>query len=211
MKNKEKIDSNNKKWREANKDIANGLSASYYKNHKERLLNIRKEKKKLDPEYESRIWQKRKAKYGDELNKKRREYTIKNPHIIAKSRRLYRANKRENDPLFVLKHSIRRNIGLYFTKGRYIKKQSTEEIIGCSFEFFKAYIESKFEPWMDWSNYGLFNNTPNYGWDLDHKIPVSLAETEQQLITLNHYTNFQPMCSYENRIVKNNKLNYKAA
>ena len=59
---------------------------------------------------------------------------------------------------------------------------------------------------MSWDNYGLYNGTPNYGWDIDHKIPNSSALTEQEVVQLNHYTNLQPLCSYYNRDVKRNKV-----
>jgi hypothetical protein len=61
---------------------------------------------------------------------------------------------------------------------------------------------------MTWENRGLFNGTENYGWDLDHIIPISSATTEEQVIELNHYTNFQPLCSHINRNVKKDRLDY---
>jgi hypothetical protein len=66
------------------------------------------------------------------------------------------------------------------------------------------YIESKFEDWMNWDNRGKFNGELNYGWDLDHIVPISSAVTEEDIIKLNHYTNFQPLCSYINRVIKKN-------
>ena len=86
--------------------------------------------------------------------------------------------------------------------------EKTEEILGCSFEEFKIYLESKFEPWMTWNNRGLYNSSKlNYGWDIDHKIPLASAETEEEIIKLNHYTNLQPLCSYTNRVIKRDKIN----
>jgi hypothetical protein len=74
----------------------------------------------------------------------------------------------------------------------------------CTHENFKLYLESKFEPWMTWDNYGLYNGTPEYGWDIDHIIPSSTAKDEFEIISLNHYTNLQPLCSYYNRVIKTN-------
>ena len=75
-------------------------------------------------------------------------------------------------------------------------------------EFFKAYLESQFLPWMSWDNYGLYNGEFNYGFDLDHIIPISSAQIEADLLTLNHYSNFQPLCSKINREIKRDNLNY---
>ena len=74
---------------------------------------------------------------------------------------------------------------------------------------FKKYLESKFEPWMSWDNYGNWNGQPKeskISWDIDHIIPVSTANSIDEIIKLNHHTNLQPLCSYKNRYVKRNKL-----
>ena len=70
----------------------------------------------------------------------------------------------------------------------------------------KQYAVLYREFWMNWQNRGLYNGDFNYGWDIDHIIPVSLAESESDIIKLNHYTNLQPLCSKVNRNIKKNKL-----
>jgi hypothetical protein len=83
------------------------------------------------------------------------------------------------------------------------KSKRTEEMLGCSVKEFKKYLENGFEPWMTWDNYGMFNE--NYDtWQLDHITPVSSATTEEGLIILNHYSNFQPLRVVDN-ILKSNK------
>lgn len=79
-------------------------------------------------------------------------------------------------------------------------------MLGCSFDKFKSHLESKFESWMSWDNYGKYNGELNYGWDIDHIIPISSATTEEEIIKLNHHTNLQPLCSRVNRDIK--KDNY---
>jgi hypothetical protein len=51
-----------------------------------------------------------------------------------------------------------------------------------------------------------YNGSENFGWDIDHFIPVSSAKTEEDIVKLNHYTNLQPLCSYVNRYIKRNKI-----
>lgn len=60
---------------------------------------------------------------------------------------------------------------------------------------------------MSWENYGKYNGELNYGWDIDHIIPLSSANDESELIKLNHYSNLQPLCSYINRYIKSDKIN----
>ena len=58
---------------------------------------------------------------------------------------------------------------------------------------------------MSYDNYGKYNGCFNYGWDIDHIIPISTAVNDQDLLRLNHYTNLQPLCSKMNRDIKYNK------
>jgi hypothetical protein len=90
---------------------------------------------------------------------------------------------------------------------RDLKQNKTSDILGCTFEEFKLYLESKFEDWMTWENRGLYNGEFNYGWDIDHIIPTSSAKTEEEIIKLNHYTNLQPLCSKINRYIKRDLIN----
>ena len=55
---------------------------------------------------------------------------------------------------------------------------------------------------MSWENYGKYNGEINYGWDIDHIIPISIAKTEEDVMKLSHYTNLQPLCGFINRCVK---------
>jgi hypothetical protein len=59
---------------------------------------------------------------------------------------------------------------------------------------------------MTWENKGLYNGELNYGWDVDHIIPLSSVETEEEIIKLNHYTNLQPLCSKVNRDIKKDNV-----
>ena len=70
-------------------------------------------------------------------------------------------------------------------------------------------IQVPFEDWMNWDNYGLYNGEECYGWDFDHIIPLSSCECEEDVYKLNHYSNFQPLCSYLNRDVKRDNLDWE--
>ena len=112
----------------------------------------------------------------------------------------------KTDTLYSLSHAIRGMIQKSIRMGGYTKRSKTYEILGCSFEEFKSYLESKFETWMNWDNRGLYNGELNYGWDIDHIIPVSSAKTDEDIIGINHYTNLQPLCSYINRYIKKDNI-----
>jgi hypothetical protein len=131
-------------------------------------------------------------------------YYIKNKEELRIKQRLYQNNRLKTDIQYKLKHNLRTLIRNTFKNNGYTKNSKTNDILGCSYEDFKLYLESKFEPWMTWENRGLYNGELNYGWDIDHIIPLDSSVTEEDVIRLNHYTNLQPLCSYTNRNIKKN-------
>jgi len=131
-----------------------------------------------------------------------------NKEFYSNKNKIYRKQRLANDPLFRLRYVIKNTIRDAFRYTSYKKKNTTLEILGCSIEEFKIYLESRFEPWMTWENRGLYNGELNHGWDIDHIIPLSSATTEEELLKLNHFNNLQPLCSKVNRDVKKGKLIY---
>jgi hypothetical protein len=97
-----------------------------------------------------------------------------------------------------LKFNIRSLIRNSLKRGFSDKSKKTIEILGCSFDEFKLHIESQFDENMNWENQGSY-------WHMDHIIPISSAETEEDVYRLNHYTNFQPLYWLDN-IRKGDKL-----
>jgi len=136
----------------------------------------------------------------------RRERYEKNKKEINRKHVEYEIARKKLDPTFRIAHNIRTAIGDSFRRGVNKKSKRTESILGCSFEEFKNHLEAQFENWMTWENYGMYNGAANYGWDIDHIIPISSAVTVDDVHKLNHYTNLRPLCSYENRVVKKDKI-----
>ena len=128
---------------------------------------------------------------------------------IKERRSILRKKKRNEDNIYKLITNIRSLVYNAINRNGYKKNAKTHDIIGCSYDEFIIFLESKFEPWMNWSNYGLYNGELNYGWDIDHIIPSSSALNESDILKLNHYTNLQPLCSKINRDIKKNKLYFK--
>jgi len=69
-------------------------------------------------------------------------------------------------------------------------------LIGCSLQQYKAHIESQFEDWMNWENYGRHENT----WQLDHIIPFDAfkGELNKHLKIVCWYKNCKPVLSKDN-------------
>lgn len=136
------------------------------------------------------------------LKIRKKNWYINNKEQTLFSQLTYQKQRKLNDPLFKISCNIRTLIGNSFRIKGYSKKTKTQNILGCSFNELKQHLEKQFEPWMNWNNRGLYNGTPNYGWDIDHIVPISDAKDEIDIIKLNHYTNLRPLCSYTNRVIK---------
>jgi hypothetical protein len=131
-----------------------------------------------------------------------KEYYKENREQINEWRRSHFKDRRKNDTLFRCYIIMSRMVNCSYRNSEYEKKSKSQDIVGLSKQDLMIYLESKFEDWMSWDNYGLCNGKLNYGWDVDHIIPLSSAKTEEEMLKLNHYTNLQPLCSYTNRYIK---------
>lgn len=180
-------------------------NTEYYENNKDIItIKQRVQSKSYYQKNKDSIRLRHKA-YTENNKEKKREYDKNRLDITAENER----KRRTVDLLYKLKKNLRSLIHLGFKNGKFTKSCKTAEILGCNFEELKTHLESKFEPWMNWSNYGNWNGIPteiNTSWDIDHIIPLSLAKTEDEMIILNHYTNLQPLCSYTNRNIKRNNV-----
>lgn len=205
--NKDYERSRNKIYREINKEKITKAKKDYYENNKQAISERRKkhyecnkeqysEKKK---EYSLKNKQKISesgAKYY-QLNKERiiqnvSAYRIENKDKLHKKKKEYVKKKLKEDPIFKTGIITRRLICQSFKRGKRVfsKKTKTAQILGCSMAEFKSYIESKFLEGMSFDNHGE--------WHLDHIIPIATAKTEEDIVRLNHYTNFQPMWASDN-------------
>jgi hypothetical protein len=132
---------------------------------------------------------------------------------LRRSREILREKERKKeDPVYKMKISIRSIISNSFRSKSFKKEGSSKDILGLCGGDFLDYIKSLFEPWMNFENYGSVNGKPPTGlkqcWDIDHIIPLVTALTVEDVIKLNHYTNLQPLCSYENRFFKKDSIDY---
>lgn len=199
--NKEKIKASAKKRNDENKESIKEYQKKYKENNKDTVNEKRKE-------YLKNYYQENK----EHIKSKVKEFYNENKEQIKEYQKEYRndyfKDRRKQDNLFRLKQNIRNIIGYSIKKSEFKKLSRTEQILGCSYNDFKLYIENQFNEFMSWENYGLYNGEFNHGWDIDHIIPLSSATNEIELLKLNHYTNLQPLCSKINRDIKKDKLSY---
>lgn len=120
----------------------------------------------------------------------RAAYKERNYEHIKEVRRLYELKRRQTDPQFKLIKTTRNRIRAAL-KTNY-RSKTTNELIGCSPEDLKKYIESMSSQRKTWENHGE--------WHLDHKIPCAsfdLSKPENQKKCFN-YKNMQPLWAIDN-------------
>ena len=155
-------------------------------------LNFRERNPGRMEELCSNYYQDNKIKYL----KRAKEWNKANIGIAAKSHAKwakdsnYTMNRYNNDINFQLRVRLRNRLRTALKLN--FKSGSTVELLGCSIEQFKQYLESKFEPGMTWQESGK--------WHIDHIRPVTafdLSDPAQQRDCC-HYTNLQPMWAIDN-------------
>ena len=192
----EKFQEWKQKFSEANK-------RRYAEKHEEIRAQARKwRKENWDTLYPRKLeWDRKNADYVREYKRKWAEQDrIKNPGKNNKRNSEWQSMRNFQrsceEPLFALKLRLRKATCKAFSRFGYTKRSKTSEILGCTWEFVKEYIESKFTDGMNWDNRGK--------WHIDHIIPLSSAKSEDEMRKLCYYSNLQPLWGRDN-IIKGDK------
>jgi len=184
-----------KAYREADIEKTRSKRRVHYAENREKLLAQAKAYRDAHPE---KIIAQRKARY--EVNSKKllarhKAWREANPEKI----RAYFRERYHTNIIYKLSVTYRVAVRRGFKLIKSGKKSASLDYLGCSWEEFLEHIRSLFTEGMTLDNHGL------YGWHLDHIIPISSSETEEDVIRLSHYTNFQPLWAQDN-YSKGNKL-----
>lgn len=211
----EKSLSARRKWYVANRDEYLARLRSEYpakaeeerarrKAYREANLELERER---DRKFEEENREKRRAKnakYDAENRDKRNAYRKAHPNQeylaawekAARPKRKARHHERQaTDVIYRIRRALRGRLTQALKKG--YKQTSAVTALGCSIEFLKEQLESKFQPGMTWENYGM------YGWHIDHIRELVLFDLTdpKEVEKACHYTNLQPLWRRDN-IVK---------
>lgn len=168
-----------KKYYEDNKDKISIVGKLYRKNNFESIKQRHKEYHQNNPNYYKEWGKKNPDKIKDKISK----WLKKNP--------TYFTDKYKNDLFYKLKSNMRSRLNTFIRLNNLPKKYETFDMIGCSPEFLKEYLEQKFTEGMSWELMGQHIH-------IDHIIPLSSANTEEEVYKLCHYTNLQPLWAFDN-------------
>lgn len=143
----------------------------------------------------------RRARHPEKIRAINRKYYAKNRvKCIAHQKKYNEANRekwigrrrirRQTDPHYKLRLNLSSRILLALKRNT--KSASTMELIGCSIEQLREWLEAQFEPGMTWKNQGE--------WHIDHIRPCAsfdLRDSTQQRECFN-FTNLQPLWAEDN-------------
>lgn len=103
----------------------------------------------------------------------------------------YNAERYRNDPDHAMICRLR---GRTYKALQGRKSETTRQLLGCTSEEFRAWIERHFTAGMSWEN--------RSEWELDHKRPLAsfdLNDPAQRAVAC-HFTNIQPLWRRDNRV-----------
>lgn len=160
----------------------------YYQNHKEEKRKQHREYYKNNKDKLKEHYKKNKTKL-DEYHKK---YYINNKEKINEYKKKYDYNKRKNNNIYKLKTETRHLIWMSFNKKGKLKSEKTENILGCTLDFFIKHLLKSYK-----KKYGVeWNGLEKV--HIDHIIPLATANTEKEVMKLCHYTNLQLLKAKDN-------------
>ena len=119
---------------------------------------------------------------------------------VSKYGNEYHGQKYKKDHLYKEKYDIGRKIAHSLEKKGWKKDATAATYLGIDKNGFLKHLESLFREGMSFENRGE--------WHLDHVVPLSTAETPEDIKRLWHYTNLQPLWKFENE-EKSNLLDWR--
>jgi hypothetical protein len=104
----------------------------------------------------------------------------------------YSTMRYRTDSFHKMKVNLRCRVKMALKEKGWTKRSRTGELLGTDYKTVENHITSKFQEGMNWDNHGL------HGWHIDHIIPLASAKTTEELESLCHYTNLQPLWAFDN-------------
>lgn len=158
------------------KKIKNEL---FYANNRESKLAYQKEYQIKNKEVISAYKQEYDKTYAPKYYEKNKEKKLAYSYE-------YHRERKKTDENFRLASLLRSRFHHALKNG--FKMKSVTELVGCTIEEFKLYVESLFYPEMTWENHGDI-------WEIDHILPcasfdLTLLEEQKKCF---HFSNHQPL------------------
>jgi hypothetical protein len=171
---------------------------------------IHKEEKKA---YKKKYWEENKHRFVEQRKQYREEHRedmkrwhqqnyAKNRDKIIADGYEHKKKRLKTDPIYKYKEQIRHFVWLGFHRKGFQKPATTEQIVGCTAEELKVYLNETF-----YKNYGYeYDGTDKV--HIDHITPLATAKTQEDVTRLFHYTNLQLLKAEHNQM-KSDRLDFQ--
>lgn len=176
------------------RELKNAYQRQWRAKHPEKTLDYTKNWQSKNREKHLKQRKALRLKKRLKENERTKLWRAKNMDKVRAYARRHRRERMANDLNFAIRERIRGRIKSAIVTGA--KSSRSMNLLGCSIESFKLYIESKFEDGMTWQNWGFGVDK----WNLDHIMPLSifdLTKPEHQRRAF-HFSNLQPMWQPDN-------------
>lgn len=184
---------------QARKEHCRRLSLNHYYRNREAILAKKAEQRRLDPSIKEK--QKKYDLENAEAKRARSKAWIENNKERAEKNRLaYLPRRRElcklrraENPQRRIAENCRSRVYNMVTKFNPSRTYKTFDLVGCTPDFFVAFLEAQFKPEMNWENYGTY-------WNIDHVLPLASFNLQdgRQLRQAFHYSNCRPLEAEKN-------------
>jgi hypothetical protein len=173
-------------YRKENKEAIAQITKQYKTVNKENIIAYKKQYSKENKAAIAEYNKQYREKHKDHIALSKKKYETKHRKRLNVIKNEYSKNRRKNEPNYKLRTNISNNI-----KNQLHKRASSKEGNSClkylpyTINELRKHLEKKFEPWMTWNNYGMYNsaiwddnNQYTWTWQVDHIIPqASLSYT----------------------------------
>ena len=181
--NSKRIKEHQKKCRRTNPEKVKEYYKKWREANPEKIKEYAKKWKEINPE---------KAK--ENVKKCRRA----NLEYYKEYSNQYIQNRKATDSLFKLRHNIKILIRDSLNKQNYTKNSKAYNILGIGYKGLLNWLNEEASNGLSYEDNNIH---------LDHVIPISLGKTEEEILALNHFSNYQLLNSEENRMKHNYYIN----
>jgi hypothetical protein len=180
-----------KNFRELHREELKQVNKNYYTENKAEIKDRQKDKKP--------IWDK--------------IYYEKNKKKIQQIQSRRAKERYQNDPNFRMRKVVSKAISRALKLNNHSKNgKSCLNFLPYTIRQFKEYLESKFEPWMNWNNYGVYK-ADMLTWQIDHIIPQSdlpyISMEDENFKKCWSLDNLRPLSSKQNMMDGINKTRHQ--
>lgn len=154
------------------------------------------------------------------LREKEKEWRLKNPEKHAEIARK-KAKKQRAKPTNKIKSHVSRQVSFALHRSGNSKMgNSVLKFLPYTMQELKDHLEKHFEPWMTWSNYGIYKESrwvdgdqSTWTWQIDHIIPQSdllyTSMTDKNFQKCWALSNLRPLSSKQNLFDGSNRVRHK--